>query len=141
VALYVADTGNHRIRRVDAGSGVITTVAGGGDDDPGVDPKPAAKVVLGRPVQLAFDHDGNLLVSDTERHQVVLVDLAAGTVRRVAGNGRAGFSGDGGPGPAAGLRAPVGVAVDSAGRVLIADSGNQRLRRIERQSETAEQAS
>jgi sugar lactone lactonase YvrE len=131
--LYIADTNNHRIRRVDAGSGVITTVAGGGDDDPGVEPKPATKVIFGRPVQLAFDHDGNLLVSDTERHQVVLVDLAAETVRRVAGNGRAGFSGDGGPGPAASLRAPVGIAVDSAGRVLIPDSGNQRLRRIEPQ--------
>jgi trimeric autotransporter adhesin len=131
--LYIADTENHRIRRVDAGSGVITTVAGGGDDDPGVEPKPATSVKLGRPVQLAFDHGGNLLVSDTESHQVVLVDLAAGTVRRVAGNGTAGFSGDGGPGPAASLRAPVGIAVDSAGRVLIADSGNQRLRRIEQQ--------
>ena len=86
---------------------------------------------MGRPVQLVVDRDGNLLVSDTERHQVVLVDLAAGTVRRVAGNGEAGFSGDGGPGPAAKLRAPTGIALDSAGRVLIADSGNQRLRRVE----------
>jgi sugar lactone lactonase YvrE len=131
--LYIADTDNHRIRRVDAGSGVITTVAGGGADDPGVEPKPATEVTLGQPVQLAFDHDGNLLVSDTERHQVVLVDPAAATVRRVAGNGRAGFSGDGGPAPGASLRAPVGIAVDSVGRVLIADSGNQRLRRIEQQ--------
>jgi sugar lactone lactonase YvrE len=131
--LYIADTNNHRIRRVDSHSGVIITVAGGGDDDPGVEPKPATQVTLGRPVQLAFDHDGNVLVSDDERHQIVLVDLAAGTIRRVAGNGRAGFSGDGGPAAAASLRAPIGIAVDSAGRVLIADSGNQRLRGFEQQ--------
>jgi DNA-binding beta-propeller fold protein YncE len=129
--LYIADAGNHRVRQVDAQSGVITTVAGGGDDDPGAEPVPATQVALGRPVQLAFDRDGNLLVSDTDRHQVVLVGLAAGTVRRLAGNGEVGFSGDGGPGPAARLRAPMGIAVDSAGRVLIADSGNQRLRRVE----------
>ena len=129
--LYIADTGNHRIRRVNASSGVITTVAGGGDDDPGAEPKPATAVTLGHPVQLAFDHDGDLLISDTERNQIVLVNLAAGTVRRIAGNGRAGFSGDGGPGAAASLRAPIGIAVDSTGRVVIADSGNQRLRRIQ----------
>ena len=110
--LYIADTNNHRIRRVNAHSSVITTVAGGGDDDAGVEPKPATAVTLGSPVQLAFDHDGKLLISDTERNQIVLVDLAAGTVRRVAGNGRAGFSGDGGPGAVASLRAPVGVAVE-----------------------------
>jgi DNA-binding beta-propeller fold protein YncE len=129
--LYIADAGNHRVRRVDARSGVITTVAGGGDDDPGAEPAPATRVALGRPVQLAFHGDGNLLVSDTDRHQVLVVDLGAATVRRVAGTGEAGFSGDGGPGLAARLRAPTGIAVDSAGRVLIADSGNQRLRRLE----------
>jgi sugar lactone lactonase YvrE len=131
--LYIADTGNHRVRRVDAQSGVITTVAGEGDDDPGAEPAPATQMALGGPVELAFDRDGNLLVSDTDRHQVVLVGLAARTVRLVAGNGTPGFSGDGGPGPAARLRAPMGIAADSAGRVLIADSGNQRLRRIEQQ--------
>lgn len=131
--LYIADTINHRIRRVDAASGIITTVAGGGDNDPGIDPKPATSVSLGRPVELALDHDGNLLVSDTERHRVVLVELAVGAVRLVAGNGNPGFSGDGGPGPQASLRGPVGIAVDSAGRILIADVGNQRLRRIEQQ--------
>jgi trimeric autotransporter adhesin len=129
--LYIADAGNHRVRRVDAQSGVITTVAGGGDADPGAEPAPATGVALGRPVQLAFHGDGNLLVSDADRHQVVLVDLGAATVRRVAGTGEAGYSGDGGPGPTARLRAPMGIAVDSAGRVLIADSGNQRLRRLE----------
>jgi adhesin/invasin len=129
--LYIADAGNHRVRRVDAQSRVITTVAGGGDEDAGAEPAPATRVGLGRPAQLAFHSDGNLLVSDTDRHQVVLVDLGAATVRRVAGSGQPGFSGDGGPGPAARLRAPVGIAVDSAGRVLIADSGNQRLRRLE----------
>ncbi len=129
--LYIADTGNHRVRRIDAPSGVITTVAGGGKKDPGVRPKLAMEVELGRPVQLAFDHDGNLLVSDSERNVVVLIDLASGTVRRVAGNGKAGYAGDGGPGPSASLRTPIGIAVDSAGRILIADSGNHRLRRIE----------
>lgn len=132
--LYIADTNNHRIRRVDAGTGVITTVAGGGDVDPGVEPIPATAVVLGRPVQLAFDHDGTLLVSDTQCHRVLRVDLAAKAVRLVAGNGTAGFSGDGGPGPAASLRAPEGIAVDGAGRILIADTGNQRLRRVEPQT-------
>lgn len=129
--LYIGDAGNHRVRRVDSRSGVITTVAGGGDGAPGTEPAPAGGVVLGRPVQLAFHGHGDLLVCDSDRHQVLLVDLGAATVRRVAGTGEPGFSGDGGPGPAARLRAPAGIAVDSAGRVLIADSGNQRLRRLE----------
>jgi trimeric autotransporter adhesin len=131
--LYIADAGNRRVRRVDAQSGVITTVAGGGADDPGAEPAPATQVALGRPFELTFDRDGNLLVTDIDRHQVVLVDLTAATIRLVAGNGTPGFSGDGGPGPAARLRDPMGIAADSAGRVLIADSGNQRLRRIEQQ--------
>ncbi len=130
--LYIADTNNHRVRRVEASSGVITTVAGGGTVNPGVKPKPATEVKLGRLVQLAFDREGNLLVTDAEHHQVVLLQLSAGTVQVVAGNGKAGFSGDGGPGPSASLRDPVGIAVDSAGRVLIADSGNQRLRGVQR---------
>jgi sugar lactone lactonase YvrE len=129
--LYIADAGNHRIRRVDAQSRVITTLAGGGDRDAGTDAMPANRVALGRPVQLALHGEGGLLVSDSDSHQVLLVDLAAETVRRVAGTGEAGFSGDGGPGPEARLWAPMGIAVDSAGRVLIADSGNQRVRRLE----------
>jgi sugar lactone lactonase YvrE len=129
--LYIADAGNDRVRRVDAAAGVITTVAGGGTRAPGAESLPAGEMRLSRPVALAFGRNGILFVSDTELHRVVAVDPATGRARALAGTGEPGFSGDGGPAVSARLRHPVGIAVDSAGRVLFADSGNQRIRRVE----------
>ena len=84
---------------------------------------------LGTPRALAYDSAGNLYVVDARNHQVLRLD-AAGKLTIIAGTGRQGFAGDGGPAIAAELNTPSGVAVDSAGNVFIADTGNQRVRRI-----------
>lgn len=129
--LYIADGGNDRVRRVDAGTGLITTVAGGGKKQPGVKPRPAGEVTFGRPVELAIGRDGILYVSDNPNNRVVAVDVVEGMAWVLAGTGTAGFSGDGGPATSATLHHPTGIAVDSTGRILISDSDNQRLRRVE----------
>ena len=115
--LYVADTGNNRIRRVDS-RGIITTVAG-------------SDGALNAPTGLAFDTLGaRLLVADTGNHVVRSLE-ADGTLRIVAGSSRPGLSGDGGPAVDARLLAPTGVGTDPAGNVYVADTGNHLLRRID----------
>lgn len=117
--LYIADTYNYRIRRVDAQTGVISTVAG-------VD-----RTRLFSPTEVEVDPDGNLLVLDTPANRVRRIDVTTGEITNVAGNGSAGFSGDGGSALAAQLFFPLDVAVDAKGNVLIADSQNHRIRRVD----------
>jgi uncharacterized protein (TIGR03437 family) len=124
--LYIADTGNHRIRKVS--NGAITTVAGNGVMGFGGDSSPAINAQLKFPGGIAVDPAGNLYIADTSNHRVRKV--SNGIIATVAGNGTAGFSGDNGPAPSARLWFPEGVAVDSAGSVFIADSYNWRIRRV-----------
>jgi poly(3-hydroxybutyrate) depolymerase/sugar lactone lactonase YvrE len=84
---------------------------------------------LSLPTGLAVDQDGNLYIADSENHRIRKV-TPDGTVSTIAGTGAAGFSGDGGPAPAAQLQAPWGLAVDSAGNLFIADTGNHRVRKV-----------
>ncbi len=122
--LYLADLGNDRVRRIDAGTGIITTVAGGGNDsDDGV---PATEADLADPSGLAVDGLGNLYVSS--RRQVRRVDAGSGIITTVAGTGDEGDSGDGGPAFAAELMAPSGLAFQLGGGLLIADPGANRIR-------------
>ncbi len=127
--LYIADTFNHRIRKVDA-NGTISTVAGreaggfGGDGGPATD----AKLVWPRGVEA--DDGGILYIADTGNNRVRRVDLE-GTITTVAGNGTGAFSGDGGPATDAGLYAPFALAFDVAGNLYIADSANQRIRKVD----------
>ena len=128
--LYIADTGNHRIRRVDA-SGTITTVAGiGGAYDSGGS-GPAAEAVLHYPQGVAVDGAGNLYIADTENHRIRRVDVS-GTLTTIAGTGQGGYSGDGGLAATAQLNYPTGVAVDESGNVYVADSRNHRIRVLTR---------
>ncbi|WP_084285811.1 hypothetical protein [Solirubrobacter soli] len=123
-AFLVADAGQGRVRLVDA-AGVITSVAGGGTATAGS----ALDIALVRPTGLAVDPLGGYLIADAGADRVWRVD-AAGAARVIAGTGERGFSGDGGPATAALLAKPSGVAVLADGSVVIADQGNNRVRRV-----------
>jgi sugar lactone lactonase YvrE len=127
--LYVADGPNFRLRRVDPG-GTISTVAGNGSRFFAGDGGPATSAMFAGLVDLAVDAAHNLYVEDSANNRVRKVDTS-GIVTTVAGNGVAGFSGDGGPAPAASLNSPAGLAVDADGNLLIADAGNYRVRKVD----------
>jgi len=124
--LYIADTQNNRIRKV--ANGVITTIAGTGTQGFSGDNGPAANAQLNLPAAVAVDSAGNLYIADTDNVRVRKV--ANGAITTVAGNGKYGFSGDGGPATSADLSYPESVAVDSAGRLYIADWNNNRIRKV-----------
>ncbi len=126
--LYVADTGNNRVRKIDS-AGVITTVAGTGASGYSGDGGSAVHAQLNMPSGLAVDAVGNLYVADNRNHSVRRID-PAGVVTTVAGTGVSGYSGDGGPASAAQLASPVGLAVDERGNLYIADSANRRVRKV-----------
>jgi sugar lactone lactonase YvrE len=127
--LYIADSGNNRIRRVD-NKGVITTVVGNGEAGFSGDGGPAAAAKLADPEAIAFDAAGNLYVDDYNNSRIRRVDRK-GIIKTVAGTGEAGFSGDGGPATAAKLSEVEGISVDENGNLLIADTSNQRIRRVD----------
>ena len=127
--LYIADTGNHRIRKVDA-SGNISTIAGTGTPGFSGDGGPATAAELNWPRMVALDGAGNLYIPDNQNHRIRKVDTS-GTISTVAGTGTAGFSGDGGAPTSAQINAPRSITVDSASRyIYIADTSNNRIRRI-----------
>jgi uncharacterized protein (TIGR03437 family) len=126
--LYFADSGNDRIRKVSP-NGVITTVAGSGDRGFSGDGGPATKAMLNEPTGIAVDPAENVYFADFGNHRVRRVS-PDGTISTVAGNGAAGFSGDGGPAASASLRNPAGVVLDTAGNLYFADSGNNRIRQV-----------
>ena len=125
--LYIADTNNHRIRKVGT-DGNITTFAGNGDAADFGDGGPATRASLNSPEGLAIDKAGNIYVADTASHRVRKIS-PDGTITTVAGNGSGGFQGDGGPATEASLYYPKGLAVDaSSGNLYIADWLNSRIR-------------
>ncbi len=126
--LYIADEGNNRIRKVDA-AGVISTVAGSGTAGYSGDGGAAVAAQLYAPEGVALDGAGNLYIADVDNHRIRKVD-AAGAISTVAGDGTRGFGGDGGAAVAAQLDFPRGVALDGAGNLYIADSLNQRIRKV-----------
>ncbi|GHB80624.1 hypothetical protein GCM10010347_59060 [Streptomyces cirratus] len=126
--LYIADSENHRIRKVTA-DGQIGTVAGTGTAGFSGDGGLAVAAELNCPYGVAVDGTGNLYITDTDNHRVRQV-TPDGQIRTVAGTGTPGFSGDGGPAAAAQLNSPYGVAVDGAGDLYITDAENHRVRRV-----------
>jgi uncharacterized protein (TIGR03437 family) len=130
--LYIADSGNMRIRKIPSAASVgpsISTVAGNGVYSYSGDGGQANKAQMNLPHGVAVGADGSVYVSDSANNVVRKVAVN-GTISTIAGNGSAGFGGDGGNGPAAQLSAPEGVAVDKLGNVYIADSANNRVRKV-----------
>ena len=123
--IYVADTFNHRIRKIAAASGVITTVAGNGASGFSGDGGPATNAQLIAPTGVAVDAAGNLYIGDLNRVRKV---STTGIISTVAGNGIAGYIGDGGVATNSELNTVFGVAVDPSGNVYVADSGNNVVR-------------
>jgi trimeric autotransporter adhesin len=126
--LYIVDSGNNRIRKVTT-AGIISTVAGSGISGFSGDGGQAAAAPLRNPSGVAVDSGGNLYIADEGNNRICKV-TTAGIISTAAGNGISGFSGDGGPATAALLRNPSGVAVDSAGNLFIADTGNNQIRKV-----------
>jgi uncharacterized protein (TIGR03437 family) len=126
-ALYIADDGSNRVRKVSP-AGIITTVAGGGTGSPGAGGA-ATSTMLSYPLGLAIDSVGNLYVADHDSSRVQQIS-PGGIVTTVAGNGTLGYSGDGGSATSAQLNEPIGVAIDNAGNLYIAERGNSTIRRV-----------
>ncbi len=124
--LYIADTGNNRIRKVS--SGVITSVVGNGARGFSGDGGPATSGQLSQPVDVAVDSAGNLYIADIGNSHVRKV--SNGTITTVAGNATSGISGDNNPASTVQLSFPTGVAVDPAGNLYIADVQAYRVRRV-----------
>jgi len=127
--LLIADRGNLRIRRIDAGTGRIETIAGTGEARSAGDEGPATEAALAGPFGVSVDAEGHVFVFDTEAHSIRRVDASTGVIRTVVGTGEVGFSGDGGPGTMARLQRPHNGVFDAAGRLVFGDSFNQRIRR------------
>lgn len=127
-SVYVADVYNHRIRRIDR-DGIISTIAGTGQAGYTGDLGPATAATLSGPQSVAFDRSGNLFIADRDNHSIRKVDRS-GVITTVAGTGQAGFSGDGGPATSAALRLPYGLSVGADGSIYIADSNNDRIRKV-----------
>jgi DNA-binding beta-propeller fold protein YncE len=159
--LYIADHNNGRVRKVDARTGRITTVAGSCEYVMVVDslegqPRPtptsssgpnehgwcsqytvpkltgrANSAILRSPSAVALDRSDNLYIADSELNRVLMVNARSGRIKTFAGTGAEGFAGDFGPAKKAKLDSPRDIAVDSAGNVFIADSSNYRVRRVD----------
>ncbi|MBZ5577338.1 MAG: hypothetical protein LAP40_12325 [Acidobacteriia bacterium] len=142
--LYIADFQNSRIRKMSLQTGIVTTVVGSGDCPiaPGPfritvcrgaydgDAGPGTNASLNYAEGVALDDSGNLYIADTINHRIRRLDAKTGLIYTIAGNGVRGYFGDGGPALAAEISTPAGIAVDSSGRVYIADEGNNCIRML-----------
>jgi len=127
--LHFSDTFNHRIRRVDAKTGVISTVAGNGKKGHAGDGGLATQASLNEPYGICFDTSDNLHIVDRLNFCIRTVDAKSGTIRTLAGiPGQSGFGGDGGPAEKGQLREPNGICFDGTDRLYIADVADQRVR-------------
>jgi DNA-binding beta-propeller fold protein YncE len=128
--LYVADTGNHRIRAIDLEEGTIETIAGTGSAGFSGDGGKAAKAKLNFPRKLTLGPDGRLYVGDQDNDRIRAIDLQDGTIETVAGNGARGFDGDGLLPTETSLDRPTGVSFDADGTMYVLDTFNSRVRRV-----------
>ena len=134
--LYICDIKNHRIRKVDMQTGTISTFAGTGEKQPTPDGAPIAGTPLNGPRALDFDREGNLWLALREGNAVFKLDLVAGVIHHVAGTGKQGFTGNGGPAKDATLSGPKGLSIAPDGKVWLADTESHSIRVIDPQTGT-----
>jgi uncharacterized protein (TIGR03437 family) len=127
--LYIADTYNDSIRKVSASNGIISVFSGSFLEAFGGDGGPAAGASFDTPTSVVVDAAGNFYIADTKNNRIRKIGTD-GNINTIAGDGNPDSYGDGGPANVAALNVPIGLAVDNAGNLYIADSGNHRIRRI-----------
>lgn len=130
-ALYVTVVGHHRVWRVDLKTGAAKVVAGNGKKGYTGDGGPAVEASLNEPYEVRFDADGNMYFVEMVGAVIRKVDARSGQISTLAGTGKSGFAGDGGPASAAQFKQPHSIALDSKGGMYVADIGNHRIRRID----------
>jgi streptogramin lyase len=130
-ALYITEVRNHRIRRLDLTTGNLTTVAGCGRRGYSGDNGPAISAELNEPYEVRFDADRNMYFVEMKNHLVRRIDAKTNEISTLAGTGRQGFGGDGGPATEALFSHPHSIALDHHGALYVADIGNHRIRRID----------
>jgi sugar lactone lactonase YvrE len=129
--LYLADTHNHRIRKITAATGIISTLAGTGTLGFSGDTADSTTANLALPHGITMDPAGNLYFADTANHRIRRIDATTGIITTVAGDGTQAFAGDGGPAIAASLDSPRNAAVSPSTLLTLSDTGNQRIRQLE----------
>jgi DNA-binding beta-propeller fold protein YncE len=132
-ALYVADIGNHRIRRIDLRTGIVETIAGSSERRLPQD----GQVARGNPIlgpRVLFVKGDTLWIALREGHSVWRMNLGDTVLHHIAGTGKSGYAGDGGPASQAKFNGPKGIAVARDGSVFVADTENNAIRRIDTQS-------
>ena len=128
--LYLSDTHNHRIRRIDASSRIITTVAGTGTSGFSGESGPATSSNLSFPHGITLDSVGDLYIADTANHRIRRIDATTGIITTVAGDGIQSFSGDNAPAITASLDTPRATAVSPTNLITLSDTANQRIRQL-----------
>ena len=137
-ALYITEVRNHRVWRLDLATSTLTTVAGCGRRGYSGDGGPAVDAELNEPYEVRFDPDGNMYFVEMQNHIIRRVDAKTKTITTIAGSGRRGFGGDGGPAIKCLLNQPHSIALDGRGAIYVADIGNHRIRRIDLETGTIE---
>ena len=132
--IYVCDLGNHRIRKIEKTTGIITTIVGTGVSGFSGDGGLATSAQLSYPTDVAIDSDGNLLITDRDNHRIRKVNLTTNVISTVAGIGTSGFSGENGLATSAQLNLPLKLVVDPDGNVYFSDTNNERIRKIDHQT-------
>ena len=128
--IFIADDYNHRVRKVNAITGIITTIAGTGVGGYSGDAGPATAAKINFPTGVALDAAGNIYISDAGNNRVRKVNIADGTISTIAGTGVAGYSGDGGNATSATLNAPEGITLDASGNIYVSEFGSNAVRKI-----------
>ena len=136
--VFICDIGNHRLRRIDARTGAISTFAGTGAKLPTPDGAKFAEAPLHGPRAIDFDREGNLWLALREGNAVFNLDLTAGTIHHIAGTGKKGFTGNGGPAKVATLSGPKGLSIGPDGNVYLADTESHSIRMIDVKRATLE---